>query len=549
MCRHETPMNDRTNSAGNQWLPYVIILTLALAAFVTALVPINSNDFWWHLKTGDYIRATCELPAVDPFSWHQATDSTDPLRARVILQRYWLAQVFYSWVHEVWGVAGIVWVRAAVCAGMVLATALFLWRAAGNLFALIPLVPLVLALRVILEDSDRPHLLAFAILLLLIVILESTVRSGQCRVLFIILPMQLTAAQLHPGFAVGTLIVCIYAACSLWEPRLQELRRSLQAVAGICLLLFFLNPNGLDIVPHLFGSFPSGGTAIPLEFLSPLKIWPYVIGDPGWLACGCLLFLSLPTVWFFCRRHSWSIALVLSGLTLAFLLAVRYVGFFAPVVTFFSGMMLGSLRSARSFPAASHLTAAGLIVATLFMMAFPGHANRWALRQGLQPGYFPVRAADFLVQQKGPIKLFNYDAWGGYLEFRLWPQTLVFADTRFLTEDVSIAYAEVVNDTPKGREFMQQHTINTVIFPPLDIYTGEVYPLVRKLSEDPQWSLVHFDDTALIFARQPHDHAALAKEMVWFQVLRQVNGWQSRFPWAPGYERTRLEAMMRMRGD
>ena len=41
----------------------LVFLVLTMAAFVTALVPINSNDIWWHLKTGDYIRATGALPA------------------------------------------------------------------------------------------------------------------------------------------------------------------------------------------------------------------------------------------------------------------------------------------------------------------------------------------------------------------------------------------------------------------------------------------------------------------------------------------------------
>lgn len=548
MCSRTTTVNHQIKSIIDGMLPWIIILFLCVAAFVTALVPINSNDVWWHLKTGDYIRATGALPVTDPFSWLPATDTIDPGRPQLILRQYWLAQVLYSLVHGAFGLAGIVYLRAALCASMVLAAAVFLWRQTRSHAALLPLIAMIMVLRVIFEDSDRPHLFAFVASLLVVLLLETCVRTGRHRLLYLLPPLQLAAAQFHAGFAVGTLILCIYSACVFVEPRLRLLRRPLWLVTGLCLTFFFLNPNGIGLVPALFGSSSSVGAATSMEFRSPLTIWRYVMTEPGWLAFWGLLPLALATGGRLVKQRCWSLILVLLGLTVAALGSMRYIGFFTPVTAVLVGLELGRLGAEKTSRWVEWELAVVILASSLAMLISPGHMNRGKIHQLMQPGYFPVRAADFLAHEEVSGKIFSFDAWGGYLTYRLWPRALIFTDTRILTNDAAAEYREIINNTPTGRGLMERHQINTVVLAPLEIYTGVVYPLVRQLSDDSHWSLVHFDDTALIFMRQPHRQPVLAKEMIWFQVLRQANTWQPRFPTAPGYNRTRDEAMMRMRG-
>jgi hypothetical protein len=325
------------------------------------------------------------------------------------------------------------------------------------------------------------------------------------------------------------------------------LRRPLWLVAGFCLLLFFANPNGIYLLPSLFGNAFGVSAASVLEFQSPFSIWRYVAADPGWLATALLLLITLPTIGGLLWRRCWGASIVLSGLALAASLSMRHIGFFLPVAAIFAGLELTRLGEGRIPRWGETLLASGLVAASLTLAVFPGHVNRGKIHQVVQPGYFPARAADFLAREEFRDNLFNFDAWGGYLEYRLWPRHRLFTDTRVLTGDTATAYREILGDTPTGRELVVHHDINTAILPPLDIYNGEIYPLVRRLSDDPQWSLVHFDDTALIFARQPHPGPTLAKELVWFQVLRQIEIWQPRFPWATGYLHSRDEALRRMR--
>ena len=54
-----------------------ICAAVATAAFLIAIFagPIEDTDFWWHLKTGQYIAQQHRLPFPDPFSYTAATDA------------------------------------------------------------------------------------------------------------------------------------------------------------------------------------------------------------------------------------------------------------------------------------------------------------------------------------------------------------------------------------------------------------------------------------------------------------------------------------------
>ena len=48
-----------------------IILLIICFIFVLGLfsIEIKDPDFWWHLKTGEYIVQTGSIPATDPFAY------------------------------------------------------------------------------------------------------------------------------------------------------------------------------------------------------------------------------------------------------------------------------------------------------------------------------------------------------------------------------------------------------------------------------------------------------------------------------------------------
>ena len=86
-------------------------LLLVLAAILLASWfsrPISDPDFWWHLKTGQYLWETHRLPAPDPFAYTTAGAGEaypgEALTRHFNLTHEWLAQAL---MYLVWRGAGL----------------------------------------------------------------------------------------------------------------------------------------------------------------------------------------------------------------------------------------------------------------------------------------------------------------------------------------------------------------------------------------------------------------------------------------------------------
>lgn len=89
---------------------------LLVAAFLIAILagPIEDTDFWWHLKTGQWIAQHHRLPVPDPFSYTSGADAT----ARLNLTHEWLAQLALYGVYAAGGFGAVALVRAALLAAI-----------------------------------------------------------------------------------------------------------------------------------------------------------------------------------------------------------------------------------------------------------------------------------------------------------------------------------------------------------------------------------------------------------------------------------------------
>ncbi len=51
------------------------LVIIAGFGFFVSLVPLPSHDFWWHLKIGEMISQTSEIPATNMFAWTVPADA------------------------------------------------------------------------------------------------------------------------------------------------------------------------------------------------------------------------------------------------------------------------------------------------------------------------------------------------------------------------------------------------------------------------------------------------------------------------------------------
>ncbi|MDA8433025.1 MAG: hypothetical protein M0Z60_08685 [Nitrospiraceae bacterium] len=525
---------------------HVLTAIFALAIFFSALVPVNSNDFWWHLKTGEYILQYHEVPSHDPFTYTSAADDPAyPGRQAFVLSQYWLAQASFAAVVNAFGFKGMIIFRALIFVAIGLLIVVFLRINAGGEVSFLPLILFALATSVALEDSDRPQVFSFLIALLVVLLVEGGVRGRRRWLFFLSIPVIWVASNLHGGYMAGLAFLAVYAGCSFFEERLKPFRGILVLVVPLSLAASYVNPGHWYAWRFLLpGSVPMAGTI--MEYRSPFSILSHTLSNPGWVAYWVMAGLSVGAVWHHLRRGRYSWTLLLSGTLAASLLSMRFVFFFVPLATAVVALFIGETVF-RSPAVKNGLNGIFVLGAAAVVFLNPHNPNRMGITSVLQDMTFPAAAADYMAAENLPQPVFNDVQYGGFLEWRLWPRYRMFTDTRELSGRVFDEYVAILEAGPKGRALLGSYGINTIITPALDPPSGRIIPLVRWLHDNPDWSVVYADGQCLIFVRTGlYAGGRRQKDSVYYEVLSELQYWRRAYPWGPGYAESRAEAMRRL---
>jgi tetratricopeptide (TPR) repeat protein len=113
----------------------------------------------------------------------------------------------------------------------------------------------------------------------------------------------------------------------------------------------------------------------------------------------------------------------------------------------------------------------------------------------------PRDAADILEKNKISGNIFNAYDFGGYLEFRLYPQNRVYIDGRFFVhgEAELKKYFSVLASASEFNEQVKKYDINIAVLSTLNpVYAS----LAAHLGSSGEWVLVHIDDVSSLLLRK-----------------------------------------------
>jgi hypothetical protein len=102
-------------SVSRYWLKGATLVLVAICLVGLFSTQITDTDFWWHLKTGQYIVEHGSLPFPDPFAYTTSAVPRYPGEAQVRhfnLTHEWLSQVLMYLIYRVAGFPGIILTRA-----------------------------------------------------------------------------------------------------------------------------------------------------------------------------------------------------------------------------------------------------------------------------------------------------------------------------------------------------------------------------------------------------------------------------------------------------
>jgi hypothetical protein len=473
-------------------------LLLALAAVLLAgwfSPEISDPDFWWHLKTGQYICEKHSLPVPDPFAYTTAMARpayAGEERTRDFnLTHEWLAQALFYLIYRAAGLGGMVLFRAAVLTAFCALAGLLAWRRCGGFYG-----ALAAAFATAGVASgfavDRPYLVTFLLLASAIAILETR------RSMWLLPPLFLIWANCHGGYFLGWVVVAAYSAEALflkWRQKPLPGARRLWIVSAVSVLVSGINPNGFRILQILLYYRSSYMTSRLLEWAPP-RLWP-----PGEFT---VLLLGAAALLLWARRRSRLVDwLLFLAFALAGLSAQRntfLIGFLAPV------LIVSYFPWKPRLPVFAQYAAAAMVVVALGV----GTARGSFFQLRAAEWKYPAGAADFLLAHHVTEPLFNTYEYGGYLIWRLWPRERVFIDGRALSESIFMDYARILynHDASGGKsadELLDQYGVQAIVMNSFEYVNGLVYLLAPALADPAQtdWKLVYSDAQAVVFMRHP----------------------------------------------
>jgi len=521
-----------------------VLLTVLCGVLLAGLFSreVYDSDFWWHLRTGQYIVEKNALPVPDAFSWTTAgAPDAYPGEARTRrfnLTHEWLAQVVFYAVWRAGGAPAMVAARALALTAFCGLVGLVAWRRRGSFLAALA-AALAAASVAQAFALDRPYQFTWLFLAVTVAILESGWPPWLLPPLFVLW------ANCHSGYFLGWVVLgawCAESAVLAWRtpsgkprqtvpeapatpagkspgaPRARECAATpaattprymartmarnmpLWGASALCVLASALNPNGWAVFRTLLNYRNSYLTSRLVEWARPV-LWPPTAFSVLLSVAAAVLLWQRRRV----RLADWLIFAAFAAASLAAQRNVVLTGLVAPIVIAAYLPWPASWRSPLAVcpPAA---------VALLLTVGIGAGVARGAFFQFRAADWrFPAGAADFLAQHRVTGPLFNTYEYGGYLIWRLWPGQRTFIDGRALSESVFQDYARILynhdssDGLPGADDLLDRYGIQVIVMNTFEYSTGPVYVLAPALADPARttWKLVYNDPQALVFMRTP----------------------------------------------
>lgn len=487
--------------------PQISIVALCFVLFLALSLQnrVVDADYWWHLRTGQWIVEEQRIPYTDPFSF--------TMQGQPWVAHSWLADVAMFLLHRYVGPASLFVLRSLLQVGTWALLFKMLWERWPRLWG-----PLVLLGAASFAAAKfwlaRPNTASLVGVVVVLYLWYRFKWHGRDR-LWLLPPLFVLWANVHSGWIYGlALLAALFAgeflAGRYWpDPAALEPKRRLRLglLALLCIPAVALNPYGPRLLLYPFSYYLGGitlHTGYVAEWLSPN------FHEPGNLLLALLLLALIAALaW---RRGTIgpaeTLALILFvGLALV---SIRAAGSAVPLLVMAIAGVMGQgisprpaldRRGAWRPPARATIWAwyGGTLLLVLLLLAACGvEYAAWGREHGLNGEQTVPRDAAAALGQLAPQRMFNSYNWGGYLIWRFYPQHLVFIDGRadLYGDELFREYLQVARGEPGWDQVLSTYQIDAVL-------CERRGPLAALLTAASGWQPVYEDATAAVFRRSP----------------------------------------------
>jgi len=482
--------------------PSLLRYSPAVILFIAAVADASrfaDPDLWGHILYGNQVIARHGLVFTNPYSY---SAPGCPWRTHE-----WMSELALAWVYGHFGVIGLKLMKFVCALAITVCLALSVAET-GATPALQLATLLISALTIGPSMQFRPQLFDFIFLSAVLALLARDIYRKRAP-LWVVVPIMALWSNLHGGFFVGLAVLAIYSAMRgvVDLARSEGLGHSLK-LSGLLLVsaaATLANPLGIEtwsavvdqvtnpITRHIIGDW------LPLLFVMR-ESWRS--GQAGNLEFAIVLAaMGVTIVSFFASPRLkdlplFAIAMAMIAAAFASIRNVALAGIaIAGPLARHGSLLLASRASARVVPTpqrARPLQQGVVVLVTLALMIETGLFSRNLSDRG-----YPAGAVAFIRTHDLHGRILNKAEWGGFLEWHLYPQCLVYIDSRYdlvYPEEVILDYAYFYKNTNRAADVLRKYPPDYVLIAP-DEHDYEY------MSHQPGWVMMYSDNEAALFER------------------------------------------------
>jgi hypothetical protein len=444
----------------------------------------RDSDAGWHIRAGEAILSTGDLPRTDPYSFTRA--------GQPWFAWEWMADLAAGAVDRAAGLSGVALFYAAAIAAGVWLWFRLQWALDGNFLLACGMASLLLSTCNI-HWLARPHVLSWLFLLAAVLYAERARPPFRFRHAVEIAIFTALWANIHASFFFAPLIALVYI--------LRGPARWFLWAALVSALAPLANPYGWHLYAHVFRYLTDSELLARIgEFQSfdfhVAGSWPIIVTLLVAVAGGTLALLGG-------RPEHFALAMLISAMALRSARALPLVALL--LLPLANAAITGTLRRAGVLDGfltySARLRAidarfSGLALVPLVLLAAFALLRLPAIQAatGFPPDQFPVEAYSQVAHLPAAARLFAPDKFGGYLIYRSEGARKVFFDGRsdLYGADFLKQYARMVQVRPGWRETWDSFHFTHALVP-------NDYSLIPAL-EQLGWRAVYHDQTVTLLA-------------------------------------------------
>ena len=238
----------------------IIFISMSMIAILTWLFSdgMLGNDFWWHVKVGEWIWENKQIPMQDIFSWY-GMEKQLPWTAHE-----WLADVIYYYMLQYTGEAGVFF----FCLGAAILMAFLILAQVKDYIpeniVISGIYFIFLAVTISIYFYGRPHLFSFFLLFFELKILYKYMDCPDTKWIYCLPIIGCLWSNLHGGSSNLAYLLCIvFLAISMIEvefdrlfskrlPKKAIMKLGIVSVATIVSVM--INPIGMSVLTFPYSS-------------------------------------------------------------------------------------------------------------------------------------------------------------------------------------------------------------------------------------------------------------------------------------------------------